>query len=172
MDPQRIATAIVPRIREKRGEKRPSVYLSIPSVTSEFDWQGGHLETLIEKFLDHVLAISCPARSVRIAVRKKKQLNDLGDFFSISPSYWLDLSIECYAESGLEDGAKRMLESFGYRCLEWAGVEGSESRLGAFHFGNKKMPALVLFMRNRGARRNCDILIPVIESAPCFAHAI
>ena len=60
MDPERIATDIIPRIREKHREGNASVYLSIPSILSEFHWQGGDLEVLMEKFLNHVLETKFP----------------------------------------------------------------------------------------------------------------
>jgi hypothetical protein len=172
MNPERIATEVIPRISEKHSEGGSSVYLSIPSILSEFNWHGGNLEILMEKFLDHVLEICHPARSVRVAVHEKRRMSDVEQFFSISPLYWLQVSVEGQSTSGFEDGAKRILEDLGYRCPEWVGMEGSESQLGAFYFGDQEMPALILFIQNHGARRNCDFLIPVIESVPYLARVV
>ena len=148
-----------------RGRRRGSaVYLSMPPSLSEFCWRDGSLEALTRKLLEHVLSISHPARSVRVGVHEKKKFSDLEQFFAILPIYWFQLSIECQSASGLEAGAQRVLESLGYRCPEWMGVEGSESQLGAFHLGTKETPALILYVQNRGARRNCELLIPVTES--------
>jgi hypothetical protein len=172
MDPERIATDIIPRIREKHRKGSAPVYLSIPSILSEFHWQGGNFEVLMEKFLDHVLETRHPAKSIRVALREKRRMADLEGFFSISPLYWLELSVEGQSTTRFEDGAKRILRDLGYCCPEWIGVEGSESQLGAFYFGTQETPALILFIQIHGAHRNCDFLIPVIESVPRLAYAV
>ncbi len=155
---------IIPESAGKRGRGSPAVYLSMPSALSEFCWRGGNLKALTKKLLGHVVSISHPARSVHVEIREKKKLSDLERFFAISPLYWLQLSIECQSTSGPEAGMQRVLESLGYRCPEWMGVEGAESQLGAFYLGTQQIPALILYVQNRGARRNCDLLIPVTES--------
>ena len=144
----------------------------MPSALSEFCWRGGSLKDLTKKLLGHVVSISHPARSVQVEIREKKKLSDMERFFAISPFYWFQLSIECQSASGPETGMQRVLESLGYRCPEWIGVEGSESQLGAFYLGTQKAPVLILYIQNRGARRNCDLLIPVIESDSCGDHAV
>jgi hypothetical protein len=163
---------IVPDSAGERGRGNPAVFISMPSALSEFCWRGGSLKALTKKLLGHVVSISHAARSVHVEIREKKKLSDLEEFFAISPLYWLQLSIECQSASGLEAGAQRVLEGFGYRCPEWMGVEGSASQLGAFHVGTNETPALILYIQNRGARRNCDLLIPVIESDSCQDHAV
>ncbi|HTY60884.1 MAG TPA: hypothetical protein VMG30_01375 [Acidobacteriota bacterium] len=140
----------------------PSVYLSIFPDLSKL-WERGCLDTLIAKLLDHISTICHPARSIRVAVREKKRMCDLEQFFSVFPDRWVDLSFECQSLSGLEMGVQGVLESLGYSCREWVGVEGSESQLGAFHLGAHETPALILYMQNHGARRNCDILIPEFQ---------
>jgi hypothetical protein len=172
MDPEIIATEIIPRLSDKRSGAKPSVYLTISSILSKFRWHDNNLESLIEKFLAHVLEISHPSRSVRIAVHEKKRMSDLERFLSIYPPYWFYLSVEIQSTSGIEDDVKKILEGFGYHCPEWVGIEGSESQLGAFYFGTQRTTPLVLFIQNHGARRNCDFLIPVIESATYLAHAV
>jgi hypothetical protein len=161
MDPNAISREIIPKLNKRHSASGPSARLTISSSLSEFDWQSGKLETLIEKLLDHVLKISDPGIRVRIAVHEKKRMVELERFFSIFPCYWFHLSVESQATSGFEEGAKKIFKSFGYRCLEWVGVEGSTSQLGAFHYETRETPALVLFIQNHGARRNCDLLIPV-----------
>ena len=172
MDPERIATDIIPGIRNKGGDESPPVYLSIPSVLSKFHWASGSLELLIEKLIAHALEINHPARGIRIAVREKGRMSDLEQFFSIFPLYWFQTSIEIQAASGFDIGARRILEDCGYRCPEWIEVESSESHLGAFYFGIQETPPLILFIQNHGARLTCDILIPVTESVSSSPHAI
>jgi hypothetical protein len=172
MDPYVISREIIPKLNDKHSAIGPSVYFTISSSISEFHWQNGNLEMLIERILDHVLKISDPGSRVRIAVHEKKRMVDLERFFSIFPRYWFHLSVESQATSGFEDGAKRIFKNFGYCCSEWVGVEGSESQLGAFNHEAQETPALVLFIQNHGARRNWDTLIPVLESASGLAHAI
>ena len=172
MDPEKIATEVIPRICEKHGEEHASIHLSIPSFLSDIPSPGGTLETLLERFLGHVLAVSHPSRCIRIAVREKKKAKDLESFFSISPRYWFRLSVECQSTSGLENGAKTILGDLGYHCPEWVGVEGSESQLGAFHYEAQRIPSIILFIQNRGARRGCDFLIPIMESVHRLAHAV
>jgi hypothetical protein len=163
---------IIPESATKRGHGGSAVCLSMPAALSEFCWRGVSLKALTRKLLKHVLSISHPARSVRVGVHEKKKFSDLEQFFAISPIYWFQLSIEFQSASGLEAGVQRVLESLGYHCPEWMGVEGSQSQLGAFHFGTQEAPALILCVQNRGARRNCDLLIPVIESDSCLDHAV
>ena len=124
----------------RRLAGRPAVYLSMPSALSEFCWRGGSLEALARKFVQYVVSISHPSSSVRVAVREKKTLSDLEQFFAVSPSYWVQLSIECQSAQGFEAGIRQMLERLGYRCPEWVGVEGSESQLGAFYIGMDEAP--------------------------------
>jgi hypothetical protein len=150
--------------KSSRDHGCSAVYLSMPSILSEFRWRGGSLDALTKNLLDHVLSLSHPARGVRVSVHERKRMSDLAEFFAISPLYWFQLSVECQAHSDLSAGAQQVLESLGYSCLEWIGVEGSESQLGAFHLETPETPALILYLQNHGARRNCDILIPVIES--------
>jgi hypothetical protein len=151
---------IVPELSCKSGRGSPPVYLAMPYALSQFSWQGGSLKALTKELVDHVRSISHPARSIRVSVHQKRKMRDLEQFFFIFPSSWLQLSIECQSLSGLETGAQRVLERLGCHCPEWVGVEGSESQLGAFYLGTQKTPALILYVQNRGARRNCDILIP------------
>ena len=172
MDPEIFAGEIVPRLNAKYGGRKPSVFLTIPCILSEFHWPGGSLETLIEKLLDHLLKISVAARHVRIAVSEKRRMSDLEQFFRIFPRYWFRLSVECQAVSAIEDGAKTILENQGYHCPEWIGIEGSESQLGAFYSGTQQTPAIILYIQNHGARRKCELLIPVTESVTSLAHAI
>jgi hypothetical protein len=172
MDPYIISRKVIPALRDRHLAGRPSIYLTISTAISEFNWHGGNLEALIERILKHVFEISTPARSVRIAVHEKKRMADLEQFFCIVPRYWFHLGIESQAVSGFENGIRRILESSGYHCPEWIGVEGSTSQLGAFYLETQQTPALVLFIQSHGARNNCDILIPVMESASCLAHAV
>jgi hypothetical protein len=172
MDPADIVSNIVLRLNKERHELGPQIQLSIPPNLYEFPSNGNKLETLIEKFLAHVLAISHPSRRVRVAVYQKRKMADLQEFFCISPLYWFRFRIESHAATGLENGAKTILKDLGYFCSEWVGVEDSEAQLGAFRFGTQEAVALILFIRNLRARRICDILIPVNESVPILAHAI
>jgi hypothetical protein len=163
VNPERIVKEIILKLNDKWG--RSSVYLSIPPDLSEFQWDDSNFEDLIKQFLDHMLDISYSDCPVRMAVHEMKQKTDLERFFSISPEYWLNLSVECQANTGAESGAKKILEGLGYQCSEWIGVEDSESQLGAFHLEAIEKPALILFVQNRGAKRKCDFLIPVANSA-------
>lgn len=172
MNPERIATDIILKISGKSAEAGSPVYLSVPSVLSELSWSESGFESLMEKFLGHVLKICHPGRSIRVSIREKKRMSDLEKFFSLYPNYWLHLSIEGQSTKGFENGARQVLENLGYRCPEWVGLEGSEAQLGAFHSGTQVTPALILYVQNHGSRRTCDFLIPVLESPACFAHAI
>jgi hypothetical protein len=163
MNPAAIVKGII--LKMNSSSPRSSVHLSIPPDLSEFHWDDGHFKDLIEKFVNHVLEISHPDCPVRVAVHEMKRKKDLEEFFSIHPEYWLHLSVESQAETGFESGAKRILEGLGYECSEWIGVEDTESQLGAYHFGTEDKPALIIFVQNHGARRNCDFLIPVVNAA-------
>jgi hypothetical protein len=161
---------IILRLNNRRSGFRPSIHLTIPPVLSKFPWHDYNLEKVVERFLNHILAISHPERRVRVAVHEKKRMADLEIFFSVSPSYWFHLSVESQSKTGFEDGARKILEELGYCCSEWMGVENSESQLGAFYLGTQDKLAVVLYVESRGARRNCDFLIPVAESVPYSAH--
>jgi hypothetical protein len=154
-------TEIIPKPRGGRARRSSSVCLSMPSVLSEFCWRGGSLEALARKLIEYAVSVSHPSRGIRVAVREKKVLSDLEQFFALSPRYWLQLSIECQSAQRLESGIRPMFESLGYRCPEWVGVEGSESQLAAFHLGTDAKPTLILHIQNRGAGRNVDLLIPL-----------
>jgi hypothetical protein len=171
MKPAIIIKGIILKLNSKRSRAKASIQLSIPPALSEFQWDDCNFRNLIEKLINHVLTVSHPAGCVRIAVHEMKRKADLEEFFSIYPEYWLNLSFKSQAKTGFESGAKAILEDLGYRCSEWVGVEDSESQLGAFCFGTQDKPALVLFFQNRGARRNCDFLIPAANSVWACAQA-
>jgi hypothetical protein len=172
MDPEMIATEIIPKLREKRGRECPPIHLSVSPALPDIPSDGSSIESLIERFLSHVVEISHPARSIQVAVHEKKRASDLEKFYAISPLHWFHLSVKSQSTSGFERGVKEILEDLGYHCPEWVGVEGSESQLGAFHFGAKTSPSLILFIQNHGSQRGCDFLIPVVESDSYFARAI
>jgi hypothetical protein len=171
MNPAIIIKGIILKLNSKRSRAKASIQLSIPTVLSDFQWDDCHFRNLIEKFLNHVLAVSHPSARVRIAVHEMKRKADLEEFFSIHPDYWLNLSFESQAKTGFGSGAKTILEALGYRCSEWIGVEDSESQLCAFCFAPQDKHALVLFFQNRGAHRKCDFLIPVANSVRVCAQA-
>jgi hypothetical protein len=164
MNPTIIIKGIILKLNSKRNRAKASIQLSIPPALYEFQWDDCNFRNLIEKFLNHLLTVSHPAGCVRIAVHEMKRKADLEEFFSIYPEYWLNLSFESQAKTRFESGAKAILEDLGYRCSEWVRVEDSESQLGAFCFGTEDKPALILFVQNHRARRNCDFLIPVTNS--------
>jgi hypothetical protein len=172
MDLANTVSKIVLRLNNERPKFKPHIQLSVPFTLCELPSNANKLEMLFEKLLAHALAISHPSRRIRVAVYEKRKMSDLEKFFSISPRYWFHFRVEIQAEEGLENGAKAILEDLGYRCSEWVGVEDSESQLGAFHIGVQDTVALVLYIRNHRSRRNCDFLVPVIESMPSLAHAI
>ena len=172
MDPGKIATEIIPRLRERRGGRCPPIHMSISSALAEAPLGGGILEDLIEQFLDHVMEISHPLRCIRVSVRRRKKAADLEKFFCIFPIHWFHLNIESQSMSGFERGIKEILRNLGYHCSEWVGMEGTESQLGAFHLRSQVLPSLVLIVQNHGSRRSCDFMIPVIESGSCFNHAL
>jgi hypothetical protein len=164
MDSAIILEDIVCKPRKKGHTPYLSVHLSSPSILEKFLEQGNAFANVTERLLDHILAISHPAHCVRVAISDMKRKVDLEKFLSISPHNWLRLSFESQAAIGLERGAKEILEDLGYNCSEWVGIEESESQLGAFRFGAKGSLALVLFVQNHGARRNCDLLFPITAS--------
>jgi hypothetical protein len=162
---------VVLGINKKRAGKS-SVYLSIPSDVSEFNWQDKNLQKLIRLFLEHVSSASHPGSSIRVSVHEKAGMRDLEKFFSTTPAYWFHFSVQSQAQTGFEKCAREILESLDYHCSEWMGVEDSDSQLGAFHYGTQESISLVLFIENHRSRRICDFLIPVTKSVPFFAHAI
>jgi len=164
MDPTIILEDIVFKLHKKGKKPYLSVRLSSPSILQKFLEHGNKFTNVIERLLDHILAISHPANYVRIAISDIKRKVDLEEFLSFSPRCWLRLSFESQAATGLESGAKEILGDLGYSCSEWVGVEESESQLGIYRFGAKDSPELVLFLQNHGARRNCDLLFPITES--------
>jgi hypothetical protein len=172
MDSEKIAMEIIPRLHEKRGRDCPPIHLSISPTLPDIPSDGSSVEMLIERFLNHVVEISHPSRSIRVAVHEKKKASDLEQFYGISPLQWLHLRVKSQSTSGFEKGLKEIMGNLGYHCPEWIGVEGSESQLGAFHYGAKTSPSLILFVQNHGSQRSCDFLIPVVESVSYFAHAM
>lgn len=172
MNSERIALDIIPRLRDRRGENCPPIHVTMAPSLSNIHFGDGNFETLLEKFLDHVLVVSHPSGRIRIGIYKKKSASDLEQFFKISPFCWVHLNVQIESESGIEDGVKEILNDLDFHCPEWIGVEGSEAQLGAFHFENRELPSLVVFIRNLGSRRSCDFLIPVVESVPSLAHAV
>jgi hypothetical protein len=171
MNPAVTIKDIIIRLSRKRAKLKSLLHLSVSPALSEFRWDGKNYEKLVEKFSDYVLKSSHPAQGVQIAVHVMKKKVDLENFFSISPTYWLHFGFESHAAIGFEDGAKKILKDLGFSCSEWVGVEASESQLAAFRFGEQDNPALILYLQNHGARRNCSFLIPVVDPMPQGAQA-
>ena len=159
---------IILKLNKKYKNPRPLIHLQISPLLSGFSWQEEKLETLAEQLLMRMLAFSSPARSIRVAVRLKKRMADLEEFFAISPMHWLYLSAKGVFENGFESSLQEVLVALGYRCSEWIGVEDSEAKLGAFHYGDSQELALILYVQAQGFRQQCDFLIPVTESAVLF----
>jgi hypothetical protein len=157
--------SIVLRLNKKRKNFGPLIQLSISPLPSGLSWHGNKLEALAEQFLICTLAFSSPARCIRVAVRLKRHMVDLEEFFSVSPDHWLHLSAKGALETGFEDSVREVLNNLGFRCSEWIGVEDSEAKLGAFHYEAFKDLALILYVQDQGSRWQCDFLIPVSEAA-------
>ena len=147
-------------------------YLTLPPDLPGCFREYGNVEALLNRFLDYALTVSRTKRRVRVSVRRRRTLADMETFFSISPPGWLQASFECEGGTELAEGAREVLESLGYRCSEWIGVEGSEAQLGAYHAESPQATDLILYAWNRGARRGCEFLMPLLESASAPDHAI
>jgi hypothetical protein len=163
MDSAVIIRDVVTKLNDRQNESQSYIHLSIPPILSEFRWRDSHFKDLIKRFFTAALKSSQPKRAIRIAVREMKGKTDLEEFFSISPSRWFRMSMECCANADFTAIAQKILKDLGYRCSEWVGIENSESQLGDFHYGDEDRPAIILFIQNRGTRRNCDFLIPVMD---------
>jgi hypothetical protein len=163
MDSAVIIRDVVTKLNNRQNESQSYLHLSIPPILSEFRWRDSHFRNLIKKFFASALKNSHPKRPIRIAVNELKGKADLEQFFSISPSRWFRMSMECCANADFAAIAQNILKDLGYRCSEWVGIENSESQLGDFRYGTEDHPAIILFIQNRGTRRNCDFLIPVMD---------
>jgi hypothetical protein len=171
MDSASIIKDFIIKLRHKYTKLKSLLHFCVLPAVSELRWDAKNYDKMIEKFSNYVLKISNPARGVQIAIHVMNKKEDLENYFYISPAYWLHFGFESQAKTGFERGARKILEDFGFHCSEWVGVEVSESQLAAFRFGEQDKPALILFLQNHGARRNCDFLIPVIDPIPQLAQA-
>jgi hypothetical protein len=156
---------IVHRLNKKYKKLGPSIHLSLSPSIAGFSRHEGKLEALAEQFLIRTLEFSSHARCIRVAVRLKRRMEDLEKFFSIFPVQWFHLSAKGDLETGFEGSVREVLKDLGFRCSEWIGVEDSEARLGAFHYGASKDLALIVYVQDQGFSRQCDFLIPVTDAA-------
>ncbi len=77
MNFEKITSDIIPRLRDKRGEDGPPISVTIAPALSKVPSEWNDFESLLEKFLDHVLVVSHPSGRIRIGVYKKKTGNCL-----------------------------------------------------------------------------------------------
>jgi hypothetical protein len=158
-----IIRSVISELNSQQCKSGSSLHLSIPSGFSESRWHDRNLKNEIGRFLAYALESSQSKRAIRIAVHEMKSEADLMQLLSISPCCRFRLSVESQANTDFAAMAKKILKDLGYRCSEWAGMEESESQPGDFRLGTKDSPALILFVRTHGTRRNCDFLIPATE---------
>jgi|WetSurMetagenome_2_1015567.scaffolds.fasta_scaffold155215_2 hypothetical protein len=97
MDPITGLSELTFRLNNGRTGHKPSIHLSISPAVSGFSGFNKILETLIERFLDHVQSASHPTTSVRVLVHEKTSIEDLESFFATSPTYWFHLSVQSQA---------------------------------------------------------------------------
>ena len=145
--------------------RQSEFYLAMPSDLPGCFREFGSVEALLNRCLDYVRTVNRSQRRVRVSLRRKETLADVETFFSMSPPGWLQACFECESGTELAGGAQEVLESLGYRCSGWIGVEGSDAQLGACHAEGREMTDVILYVWNRGARRGCEFLIPLFESA-------
>jgi hypothetical protein len=163
MDTAVMIQGIVSNLNSQHQKSDSSLHLTIPAVLNEFGWHEGYFKNLVKRFLAYALESNHTKGPIRIAVHEMKSKEDLEKFFSIYPSHWFRMSVECQVNTDFALMAQKILKDLGYGRSEWVEIEGSKSQLSDFHRGAENSPALILFIQNHGAQRNCDFLIPVMN---------
>jgi hypothetical protein len=154
---------IVHRLNSLGGSTLSNVELLISSDICRFQWNDDSLELLIRKFLIHAMSV-CGYRSrIHLEVCEKSRMKGLETFLSLVASRWVACSFVFQAYSRFEDSAKSVMQSMGYRCMEWIGGDHSGDQMGMYCRDGKQCPELVLYLLHGHFYIQCDLLMPIFE---------
>jgi hypothetical protein len=165
IDLTNVLVEIALKLNQKRVGTAPHVHVSIPSHLPKVQWHDNSLGELLHGFLSHVLQLDMNSGSTHIAIHTRAKMSDLEAFFGISPPSWIQFSVVSQGSVGFEEGARQILKALGYRCDGWIGVEGSQVQLSVYCLDTAPEVRLILSVRNRKARKKCEILIPIAQLA-------
>ena len=154
---------VVLRCNKLLSRTGSSIQLSHPVPTSKLRWPDRNLEKLVERLTVEASLAVDPGKPVRIAIRQRKKMRALEEFFEIQPSHWIQLRIARRSPQGFEGDARQILEDLGYYCEEWIGAKGSWPQLGAFSFGRKRLLKLVFWSQRHNNVQKYELLIPVMQ---------
>lgn len=160
-----IEKSIVRFNRNRSGEK-PPVFVSLNPALTQVPWKDRTLGEFLQLFLYESLLTSDPAAPIEIALRRRLLLKDLTAFVRIQPSYWVQIRISGRGLRIAELAVEDLFSEIGYRCEEWVGISGCDTRLGIFGTLDAPQLKIVFCIEPMKHRLRCDLLIPVIDDAP------
>jgi hypothetical protein len=156
----------IARFNRNRIGDKPPVFVSLTPALTQVPWKNRTLTEFLQFFLYESLVTSRPDAPIEISLRRRPWLKDLTVFVGIRPSYWVQVRV---SGRGLQI-AERLIEDLfsevGYRCEEWVGIAGCETRLGIFGTIDAPDLKMVFCIDSVKHRLRCDLLIPVIDDCP------
>jgi hypothetical protein len=129
-------------------------------------WKDRALKEFLQFFLYESLVTSLPDAPVEISLRRRVLLKDLTAFVGIQPSYGVQVRISGRGLQIAEPLIEELFSEVGYRCEEWVGIPGCETRLGIFGTIDAPDLKMVFCIESVKHRLRCDLLIPVIDDCP------
>ncbi|HXF74733.1 MAG TPA: hypothetical protein VNN13_01465 [Methylomirabilota bacterium] len=151
--------------RNRIGEK-PPVFVSFNPALTQVPWKDRALREFLQFFLYQALLTSHPDAPIEISLRRRSLLKDLTAFVRIQPSYWVQVRISGRGLRLAEPLVEDLFSAVGYRCEEWVGIAGCETRLGIFGTIDAPDLKMVFCIESMKHRMRCDLLIPVSDNCP------
>jgi hypothetical protein len=155
---------------QNRIGDKPPISLAMPTAIGAIPWPDPKLTDLVKLFLYEILLTNDPNARVMVSLQRRAELKDLGDFVGVQPSYWLHLRISGRGVRLVENFIDEFFNDIGYRCVEWVGLENSQSRLGIFSANRAPEAKLVFCLDDGRFGRQFSLLLPVREpvALPCM----
>jgi hypothetical protein len=167
---------LVPRmvlwLNDTAERSQPSIYISVPSAIPCFDWPDHSLEILLRKLLVSAMSVGESRKRIRLEVCEKSKMRGFETFFSVSALRWIQCSLLFQTQFRFEAAARTIMNSLGYRCIEWIGGDNTEGQLGAYSRIRVRQPEVVLYIAQRDFPVQCDLFIPVIERRADFSDNV
>jgi hypothetical protein len=156
----------VARFNRNRIGEKPPVFVAMTLALTQVPWKDRALGEFLQFFLYEALLTSRPDAPIEISLRRRLLLNDITAFVGRQPSYWIQIRVSGRGLQIAEPLVEDLFSEVGYRCQEWVGIAGCETRLGIFGTIDAADLKMVFCIESMKHRMRCDLLVPVIDNAP------
>lgn len=157
---------VISRFGKNRTGAKPHIFVTFSPVLTNIPWKNRTLEEFTRHFLYEALLTSTPGDAVEISLRRRSLLKDLNAFIGVQPCYWIQVRLSGRTLRISENLIEDLFSEVGFRCEEWVGVNGSDTRLGIFGTIDSPELKMVFCLDSQRYRLRCDLLLPIVDSRP------